>query len=176
MQCFRNRPGTAVKLSIPVVPEAARHIDFLTVPGYAALALENNGLHPSLSSRLIVKDRESFRIRTAVVRYQGKQGAVYSYDAGVNFSLGIGETELTLPVEVDTSGIAAGTLVVRIYPPLATLLPHEFVARVELKARLLADFESQRKLIGYLNRLAKEQQAKGAGFEGNARGDCARGL
>lgn len=156
----------AIKFELPVVPEVARHLELLAVPGYAALALENNGLNPSLSSRLTVKDRESFQIRAGVVRYTGKKGALYLYEAGLNLSLGVGESSFTVPLEVDTSGVARGALVVRVYPPLARLLPQELVERIEFKIRSLADLQSQRKMVAYFERLANEQQAKGRGFEG----------
>jgi hypothetical protein len=163
---FSQQSANAVRFNIPVVPEAAKHLEILTVPGYLALALENNGFHPSVSSRLIVKDRESFQIRVGFVRYKGRKGDLYSYDTGVNLSLGVTDTEITVPVEVDTSSVSTGTLSVRAYPPLASFLPNEFLERVQLKISLLANLSSQRTMLAYFDRLAKEQQAKGRGFEG----------
>jgi hypothetical protein len=163
---FSQKSENAVRFNVPVVPEAARHLEMLTVPGYLALALENNGFHPSVSSRLIVKDRESFQIRAGFVRYKGRKGTVYSYDTGVNLSLGVTDQEITVPVEVDTSSVSTGMLSVRAYPPLASFLPNSFLQRVELKINMLANLASQRAMLAYFDRLAEQQQAKGRGFEG----------
>lgn len=156
----------AVKFDVPILPDAARYIDLLAAPGIAALMLENNELYPSLSSRLVVKDRESLSIRAGVVRFTGRKAGVFSYEAGFNISLGVGKSRLTFPVEMDASGIAKGKLELRLYPPLARFLPEEILQKIEFKIRSFADLRSQRKLMDYLDRLSKEQQAKGRGFDG----------
>ena len=158
----------AVTFRVPVLPESARYLDLLAAPGIAALALENNDLYPSLSSRLVIKDREGFTIRSGVVRYIGRKAEVYSYKAGFNLPLVSGESTLTFPVEVDTGSAAKGMVVIRMYPPLAKLLPEDLLQRVEFKIRSLADLHSQRKLLTYLDRVSKEQKAKGRGFDGVA--------
>jgi len=151
---------------VPVLPESARYLDLLAAPGIAALALENNDLYPSLSSRPVIKNRESFAIRSGVVRYIGRKAEVDSYETGFNLPLVSGESTLTFPVEVDTSGVATGMLVIRMYPPLAKFLPEDLLQRVEFKIRSLADLESQRKMLTYLDRVSSEQKAKGRGFDG----------
>jgi hypothetical protein len=155
-----------VRFDVPVVPEAAKYLDLLRVPGYAALALQNNGLSPSLSSRLVVKDPEGFQIRAGVLRYTGKRDNVYLYEAGLNLSLGLAELTATVPVEVDTGTVSRGTLIVRVYPPLASALPQQLLERIDIKIRSVSDIHSQRKVLAYLDRLAAEQQAKGHGFDG----------
>src|SRR5438552_3319215 len=67
----------AVTFRVPVLVESARYLDLLAAPGIAALALENNDLYPSLSGRLVIKDRESFAIHSGVVRYIGRKAEVY---------------------------------------------------------------------------------------------------
>lgn len=157
----------ALKFDVPMLPDAARYIDLLAAPAIAALMLENNDLYPSLSSRLVVKDRESLSIRAGFVRYTGRKAGVFSYEAGFNVSLGLGESNLTFPVEIDVSSIANGKLELRLYPPLAKLVPEEILQKMEFKIRSLADLRSQRRLIDYLDQLSKEQQAKGGrGLDG----------
>ena len=156
----------AVRFEVPVLVESARYLDLLAAPGIAVLALENNELYPSLSSRLVIKDREAFTISSGVVRYVGRHADVYSYEAGFNLSLGVGESTLTFPVEVDTSAVSKGMLTIRMYPPLAKFLPEDLLQRVEFKIRSLADLQSQRKLLTYLDRVSSEQKARGRGFDG----------
>lgn len=156
----------AVSFRIPVLPEIARHLDLLEAPAHLGLALENNGLSPSLSSRLRVLSRESAQIRAGILTYKERRGPLYRYEAGLNLSLGVGEASFTVPVEVDASAVAAGAVTVRIYPPLARLLPQEFIDRVDFKIRSLANVAAQRKMLAYLDRLAGEQRAKGRDREG----------
>jgi hypothetical protein len=156
----------ALKFDVPMLPDAARYIDLLAAPGVVALMLENNDLYPSLSSRLVVKDRESLSIRAGVVRFTGRKAGVFFYEAGFNISLGVGESNLTFPAEIDVSAIGKGKLELRLYPPLAKFVPEEILQKVEFKIRSLADLRSQRKLIDYLDRLSNEQQAKGRGLDG----------
>ncbi len=163
---FGQQGEDAVRLQIAVMPELARHLEFLAAPGYIALALENNGLYPSLSSRLILKDRESFQVRKGVVRFKGKKGALYLYEAGVNVQLGVVEQALTVPVEVDTESISKGTLMVRAYPPLKNLLPNDLTQRAEIKVAAILNTAAQQKLLAYLDRLTDEQRARGRGFDG----------
>jgi hypothetical protein len=159
-------PRTALQFQVPVVPDVVRHVDMLTVPAYLALALENNGFQPSMSSRLVVKDRQTFQIKDGFVRYKGKKGAIYSYDAGVFVSLGITDKEITVPVEVDTSTIRTGKLLVSAYPPLADILPNELIDKIEMKVASLASLPVQRKILTYLDDLTEREDAKVRGFDG----------
>jgi hypothetical protein len=156
----------AVTFEVPVLPESVRYLDLLAAPGIAALALENNDLYPSLSSRLVIKGREAFAIGSGVVRYIGRKADVYSYEAGYDLSLGVGESTLTFLVEVDTGAAAKGMLVIRLHPPLTQFLPEELLQRVEFKIRSLANLQSQRKLLTYLDRVSNEEKAKRRGFDG----------
>ncbi len=149
-----ERVGDAIVLKVPALPDAARHLKLLEFPSYLALALENNGFSPSQSSRLVVKDRAEFGIRTASVRFTGRKGAVFRYEAAVSMTAGGGAAALRVPVEVDASSLAAGTLVVRVYPPLSSLMPAELLERIEFKLRALASEAAQRKMVRYLDDIA----------------------
>ena len=150
----------ALRFEIPVLPQAERHLDLLTMPGFAALALENNGFYASVSSRLIIRSREHFRVQSASVRYAGRKGPVYLYTAGASLSLGLGEATFTFDAEIDTTDVAKGKVIVRLYSPLARALPRDLVDRIQFKIRSLANLQSQRKLIDYLDRLALENPGK----------------
>ena len=155
-----------IRFEIAVMPELARHLELLSAPGYLALALENNDLYPSRSSRLVVKDRESFQVRKSVVHFKGKKGPVYLYEAGVNVELGLVDKAFTVPVELDSASISKGTLSVRAYPPLKDLLPDDLTKRAEIKAASLLNLAAQQKILAYLDRVTNEQRAKGRGFDG----------
>jgi len=157
---------TAITFRVPVVPETARYLDLLAAPSYLALALENNGFSPSLSSRMTLNSRESFQIKAGILTYTGRKGPVFDYDAGLNLSLGVSESKFTIPVEVDTSELSRGTIVVRVYPPLAKLFPRELIDRIDFKIRTLANLPAQHKVLDYLDQLAKAERARGRGFDG----------
>jgi hypothetical protein len=148
-----------------VLPETARHLELLALPAYLALVLENNGLNPSLSSRVMVKDRTSFSIRAGTVRFVARKGPVFHYEGTVTIPLGIAEPGFTVPVEVDTTALAQGKVVVRAYSGLSAVLPQALIERVEFKARALAGVESQRKVLAYLDRLAQDHRVKERGLE-----------
>ena len=153
-----------IRFEVPVLPGAARHLELLTAPAYLALALENNGLSPSLSSRMMIRGRESFQIKAGIVRYTGRKGTVFNYEAGINLSFGVGESSFTVRVEIDTSTLEQGKITVRVFPPLAKLVPQPFIERVEFKMRALANLQAQQNVLAYLDRIAKEPGKK-RGFD-----------
>jgi hypothetical protein len=150
----------ALRFEIPVLPQVERHLDLLTTPGFAALALENNGLYASVSSRLVIRSREHFQVQSASVRYAGRKGPVYLYTAGATLLLGLGESTFTFDAELDTTDVAKGKVIIRLYSPLARALPRDLVDRIQFKIRSLANLQSQRKLLDYLDRLALENPGK----------------
>jgi hypothetical protein len=150
----------ALKFEIPVAAGADRYLELLTHPAYIAVALENIGINPSNSSRIIVRDGQTLQFRNAVVHYVERKGAVYVYEAGIEWGLGAAQAHFRLPVEVDVSAIAKGILAVRAYPPLVKLFPEEFVERIRIKVQILASPEAQRKMLDYLDGLAKKQRAQ----------------
>ena len=152
-------PGSeaeGIRLELPVLPGLSRYVDMLEYPSYLALALENNGLNPSLSSRMVIEDPRKLRLRNATFQYKGKQGTAYTYEAGVALDLGITETGFSFPVIVDASAVPEGKVIVRAVPPLSKLFPRGFIDRVEIKARMLADAQAQQKILEYLDGLSKK--------------------
>jgi hypothetical protein len=151
---------------IPVVTELAEYTDYLAVPAYAALALENIGLGISLSSRLTVISRDNFKIKLGSIKFKSKKGGIYTYEASVSDLLGITEKTISIPVELDTGSIAKGTLQIRLYLPLANLVPQSVIEKIEFKLRALANVQTQRKLLAYLAALKFDDKGKPRGFEG----------
>lgn len=154
-------PGAAqgsgeIRFEISTVAGLERHLAFLEHPGYLAVALENNDLSPSLSSKLVVRDRgREVEARIAVFRYAGRQGALYNYEAGLAIGLGGARSTLTFPVIVDLSSLAAGKAVVVVKPPLAALLPSDLSDRIQVKMRMVANAAAQKRIVDYLDGLAK---------------------
>jgi len=155
-----------IRFEAPVLPGAARHLELLSAPAYLVLALENNGLSPSLSSRMTILNRESVQIKAGIVRYTGRKGPVFNYEAGINLAFGVSESSFTARVEIDTSMLEQGKITVRVFPPLAKLVPQSFIERVEFKIRALANLQAQQNVLAYLDRIAKEQQHSKRGYNG----------
>lgn len=153
-----------VVFKLPAHPSLERHVELLAYPSYLALALENNGFKPSISSRLIVRDRSSFEIRGASVRYLGRKGPVFRYEGRLNLHVGGAESAVSVPVEVDTAVLASGTVTIRVYSPLAALLPKELLDRIEFKIRSFTDAAVQQRILQYLDEVKK--RAPGAGVDG----------
>ena len=148
------QPANELRFEIPSLPGFERHAHLLERPGYIGVVLENNDLHPTFSSKMLVRDRgREVEVKQAVMRFTGRNAAVYSYEAGV--SLGIGKAAITFPVSVDLSALASGKTIVVAQLPLATLIPDEKRERIDTKARMLANVAAQQKVLDYLDRLAK---------------------
>lgn len=161
----QEKRGDAIAFEVAVLPDAQRHIELLTYPAYLAVALENNGLSPSMSSRIIIQDGKALQIKNAVLRYSGKKGTTYIYDASVTWSIGVGETSFKIPVEVDTSAMQNGKMRVLVHLSLAKYFPQDLIDRISLKINTLADMSVQKKMIDYLDRLA-EKRGLERGMEG----------
>lgn len=148
--------STGMRFEVATVAGLERHVAFLEHPGYLAVALENVDLSPSLSSKLVVRDRgREVEARIAVFRYVGRQGSRYNYEAGLSIGLGNARSTLTFPVIVDLSSIGAGKAVIEVKPPLAAILPADIADRIQVKMRMVANAAAQKKIVEYLDRLAK---------------------
>lgn len=155
--------ATPIVFQVPALPSLERHVELLAFPSYLALALENNGLKPSYSSRLIVHDRASFEIREASVRYLGRKGPVFRYEGRLKLQVGGAESAVSVPAELDTATLSTGTLTLRLYSPLSTLLPQELLDRIDFKIRSFADAAVQQRMLQYLDEVRK--RAPGASLD-----------
>jgi hypothetical protein len=150
-----ERRDNAIVIAVPVIPEVRRYLDLLAYPSYMAIALENNGLSPSQSSRLLIHDRANFETRNASIRFTGRKDAVFFYEAAVKFPIGGASTGIGVRVEVDASSVANGTMVLKMYPPLSGALPQSLLDRIEFKVQSLASAQSQRQMLAYLDEVRK---------------------
>jgi hypothetical protein len=157
-----DRSDKALVFKVPVLPELQQHLYLLENPAYMVLALENNGMSPSLSSKTVIKDRTGFEIRNLAVRFSGKSGSVYRYDAMLKFSLAGIATELKVPAEVDISALKSGTLTISAFPPMAGAVPPFLLEKVDFKLKLIADLSKQREIVRYLDGLPQTPPAAGA--------------
>lgn len=148
--------GDAIQMELPALAGFGRYLDLFAHPAYLALALENNGMAPSFSQRLIVLNSRALKMQNAFMRFTDRKGSLYIYEAGYTIDLGAGTTELTFPVTVDVGQLAQGRVVVRAIPPLAKLFPKELVERARIKAETFSDRTAQQTLLSYLDGLARK--------------------
>jgi hypothetical protein len=154
------RSADDLSFEVAVMPEFQRHAELFAHPGYAAIALESIGLSPSLSSKLVVKERgKSVGTRYGTLRFVGRKDALYSYEAAI--SAGDTGAHLTVPVTVDASSLSAGKIMVTIRPPLASLIPSALTDRIQVKIRMVANATAQKTALGYLDSLAKAAGSEG---------------
>ena len=159
------RPALAaeeLRFKIAVLPELARYESLFAVPGYAAVSLESNGLSPSLSSKLAVREGgRSVAMRYGAARFLGRKGALYQYEVAITPGAAAGGARITFPATLDASGLANGKLVVTLRPPLASLVPAGIIERVEFKLRAVAGPAAQKSMLDFLDQLAKSSARDG---------------
>ncbi len=145
-----------MKFEISILAGLQRYLPLLARPGYAAVVLESNGMGPSASGKLIVKERgRAFEASNVLIRFREQKGAVYHYEAGI-WALGSSESRLALPVRVDLSDLTSGRATVAMGSPLVALVPDDLKDRIQYKMQAFANPGSQKKIVDYLDGLAKE--------------------
>jgi hypothetical protein len=150
-----------IRIELPVQPEVSRYKELLEFPGYFGVALEINGLSPSMSSKLEVRDLgRTLKVRNGEMRYIDKKGSLYIYEASVGINLGVATSNLIFPVVVDFAQIASGKMVVTLRTPLANFLPDELIDRVRTKASMVANASAQKIMVDYLDALTKSASAE----------------
>jgi hypothetical protein len=143
-----NAASDSLKIEIEVLPELSAYADPLfSAPAYAVLALQNSGLVLSLSTTVILESRASFRVGPSKLRFLERKGKIYHYSAILTLPLG---KEIVIPVELDTSEMERGRVVVDACPPVSSLIPQQLVVRVESKLRTLSIPSAQAQLHAYL--------------------------
>lgn len=110
---------------------------------------------------MILKDSgREVEARNTVFRFVGREGSVYSYEAGLSLGVRDARSRLTFPVNVDAS--SQGKVTVFVKPPLADMLPAELIDRIQVKMRMVANASAQKKVLDYLDQLAKGTPAGAA--------------
>ncbi len=160
-----RKSSQPLQFVIPVLPEAERYLDLLSYPPYLAVALENNGITPSNMSRIMIVDGHTVQSKNAFLRFSEKKRDVFIYQARMELEIATVKTGFTLPTEVDTSGIRKGTVTVRIYVPLAKLLPESLIEKIRGKIQSLTGEAVQKKMLAYFNDLEK-RRPQGSGTAG----------
>ncbi|MGB7542560.1 MAG: hypothetical protein WA373_14980 [Burkholderiales bacterium] len=160
-----DAPAGVLEFDIPVSPGAARYTDLLAYPPFLAVALDNNGIRPSNSGRVVIVDRQTLQFRNARVKFLGRQGAVFQYEGKIEWDIGVTQARFTLPVEADLSALASGKVTVRVRLPMAKLFPQTLTDRIRLKVQSLAGPEVQKRMLDYLDAVAKKAPP-GRGVDG----------
>ena len=160
------RGENEIRLDLPVVPAVRQYVDLLPYPAYLAVAMENNGIGLSQAGRVKVLDSHSLLIRNISVKYVGRKGPVFSYEATVDWP-GFSTEAFSIPVDIDLSDAPGGRVRIALRPPLAKLLSQEIIERIQLKIHTLADVAVQQKMLAYLDALSSgtREGARGAMFE-----------
>ena len=165
-----NTPN-AMTFEIAVLPEARRHIGMFEYPPYLALALGNVGVELTSSGRITILDANGLlnanglKYKSAALRYIQRKGPVYSYDANIEWDIGIAQTSIKLLIEIDISGLDKGKVNLRVFFPHAKRVPQELINRVEHKLQSLADINLQKRMLDYFDSLRQKHKPE-SGVEG----------
>jgi len=127
---------------------SSSYADFLLAsPAYATLALSNVGMPISLSRPVKILSRESIQIGSDSLNFLNKKNGIFNYTASIGLVMG---KTVNVPVEIDSRDLDKGILHIRVFPPLAGLIPNEIIVKVESKLQNLANENIQKKLSEYL--------------------------
>jgi len=139
-----------VQFDIPALPALQRYAGLLEHPGYMGVVLQNAGLIKDQSSKTELGPQgRTVRVKNAEVRYIGKKGSVYSYEAA--YITGVANTELVFPVAIDTSSLSRGKIGVAVTLPLSSLIPKDLTDRIKTKAQVLGNPAGQERALKYLD-------------------------
>jgi len=160
-----EKPPNALQFVIPVVPGVDRHLELLAYPPYLAVALENNGITLSNLSRVTIVDAHTVQFKNAFLRFSEKKGSRFYYQAKIELEIVNVKTAFNLRTEIDTSEIGKSMVTVRIYTPVARLLPELVVEKIKKKIQSLTGEAVQKKMLVYFTDLEKKRP-QGSGIAG----------
>jgi hypothetical protein len=140
-------------VEVAVLPDAERYLAYLEHPAILVVALQNLGVELTSSGRLTVRDDRTLEFKSSVLQYRARKGGVFSYEAGVNVSLGLANTSFQLPVEIDATALRDGRIMFRAHLDLAKFVPSELTSRIRLKIESVATPQMQVRLIAYLDKI-----------------------
>jgi hypothetical protein len=110
-------------------------------------------------------DGHTVQFKNAFLRFSEKKGPLFIYQGKMELEIAKVKTGFNLRTEVDTSEIKKGTVTVRIYTPLAGLLPKPLVDKIEIKIQSLTGEAVQKKMLAYFDDLEK-RRPQGSGIAG----------
>ena len=146
----------ALQIEIALVQGAEKYLDFLEYPAYLVVALENNGIKASNMGRPALIDERTIQLESAMLRFTGKEGAVYTYKSSLEWDIPLKHLKFEVPVEIDTSSVSKGNIRVSVFLPLANLFPEALVERIRMKIQILSGPEVQKRMLGYFDDLSKK--------------------
>ena len=162
-----STPKTAIQFEITVLPCAKRHVDVLAYPPYLAVALMNNGINPGNWGNVTILDRNTLQLQfmNAVVRFVERKGSLFIYKSSLEWNIGPVRKSFKLLSEVDIAAVEKGKVVIRVFPPLATIFPDVLTKRIRGKIQSLANEGTQKVMLNYFDDLEKKR-SEGSGDAG----------
>lgn len=146
----------ALQFEIPIVQGVQKYLELLEYPAYLVVALENNGIKASNMGRPTLIDEHTVQLKSAMLRFAEKKGAVYSYKGSLEWDILLKHLKFEVPVEIDTSSASKGNIQVSVFLPLANLFPEALVEHIRMKIQILSGPEVQKRMLGYFDDLSKK--------------------
>lgn len=157
--------GEALQFKIPIVQGAGKYLGLLEYPAYLVAALENNGIKTSSMGRPTLIDERTVQLKSAMLRFTEKKGAVYSYKGSLEWDTPLKHLKFEVPMEIDTSSASKGNIKVSVFLPLANLFPDVLVERIRMKIQSLSSPAVQKQMLGYFDDLSKKTEST-SGLQG----------
>ncbi len=154
--CAASPKGGALQIEIPIVQGAEKYLELLEYPAYLVVALENNSIKTSNMGRPTLIDEHTVQLKSAMLSFTEKKGAVYAYKASIEWDIPLKHLKFEVPVEIDASSVSKGKIKVSIFLPLANLFPDALVERIRMKIQILSGPEVQKRMLGYFDDLSKK--------------------
>ena len=108
------RSDNTLEYTIPVISGTERYIEMLEYPPYLALAIDNSGIRVGTGD-LVVVDKHTLQINYLSLNFVRKDDQVYVYNIEPALGLSLESIGLNLKVEIDTSQLRNGFVMVRIH-------------------------------------------------------------
>ena len=146
----------ALKFDIPVVQGAEKYLELLEYPAYLLVALENNGIKTSNMGRPKLVDEKTVQLKTAMLHYVEKKGAIYKYTGSLEWDNPVKHMKFEMPIEIDTSSVLSGNIKVSVFLPVVNFFPDVLVERIRIKIHMLTGPEIQKQMLAYFADLEKK--------------------
>lgn len=146
----------ALQFEIPIVQGTEKYLELLGYPAYLAVALENNGIKASNMGRPTLIDERTIQLKSAMLRFVEKKGAVYFYEGSLEWDIPLKHLKFEVPVEIDTSSISKGNIQISVFLSLANLFPDALVERIRMKIQMLSGPDVQKQMLGYFDGLSSK--------------------
>lgn len=156
--------GDPISVSIRVVPELERVLDWFSHPPLLAIAMENNRIRLSNAGRIQVVDPHTLQLertppvpyKALIVKFVERKGLVFFYDASVALNLPPLQSKIAFKLQVDGSKISEGLLMVQADVPMAKLLPSSAMERVRQFIQKRLSATNQEIMVKYLKTLERQ--------------------